>query len=335
MNASPPPQSTVMQMMMAAWTAQTIAAVARLGIADILQREGPLTARELVERHGVDAKPTMIERALRACASVGIFTEAKDGRFGPTPLSAVLVDEAPGSVRSFVELIGGPWWALFGGLSDTLRTGEPRRPATTAFQDDPERFGKAMRSRAESTRGAVEHADLSQSRTIVDVGGGLGHLAIALLERHPHLRACVLDLPEVIEVAERHAAGLDAGVQSRLSFVAGDMFADVPVADTYMVKTVMHDWDDERCVRLLANCRARLQGDGRILGVDNVLPPMGDTGASGTKLLDMLMMLSLPGKERPEAEWRALYAAAGLRLTAIVPTNPRSVECIIEGRPSR
>jgi hypothetical protein len=157
MNASPPPQSTVMQMMMAAWTAQTIAAVARLGIADILQREGPLTARELVERHGVDTKPAMIERALRACASVGIFAEAKDGRFGPTPLSAVLVDEAPGSVRSFVELIGGPWWSLFGGLSDTLRTGEPRRPATTPFQDDPERFAKAMRSRTESTRGAVEH----------------------------------------------------------------------------------------------------------------------------------------------------------------------------------
>jgi SAM-dependent methyltransferase len=189
-----------------------------------------------------------------------------------------------------------------------------------------------MRSRTESTRGAVEHADLSQSRTIVDVGGSLGHLAIALLERHPHLTACVLDLPEVIEVAERHAAGLDSGVRSRLSFVGGDMFADGPVADTYMVKNVMHDWDDGRCVRLLANCRARLRRDGRILGVDNVLPPMGDTGASGTKFLDMLMMLSLPGKERTEAEWRALYADAGLRLTAIVPINPRSVECIIEGR---
>ena len=96
----------------------------------------------------------------------------------------------------------------------------------------------------------------------------------------------------------------------------------------------MHDWDDERCVRLLANCRARLHDDGRIYGVDNVLPPMGDTSASGTKLLDMLMMLSLPGTERTEAEWHALYGAAGLRVAAITPINPRSVECIIEGRPN-
>ena len=192
-----------------------------------------------------------------------------------------------------------------------------------------------MRSRVESTRGAVEHADLSRSRIVVDVGGSLGHLAIALLERHPHLTACVLDLPEVIAVAERQADTLATPIRSRLSFVAGDMFVDVPAADTYFVKTVMHDWDDARCVRLLVNCRRRLAEGGRIYGVDNVLPPMGDTGASGTKLLDMLMMLSLPGRERTEAEWRALYAEAGLDVAAILPINPRSVECIIEGRPNR
>jgi SAM-dependent methyltransferase len=191
-----------------------------------------------------------------------------------------------------------------------------------------------MKSRVESTRGAVEHADLSRARMVVDVGGGFGHLAIALLERYPHLRACVLDVPEVIEVAERHAAAVDERVRARLSFVAGDMFADVPAADTYVVKTVMHDWDDASCVRMLKNCRARLAEGGRILGVDNVLPPMGDTGASATKLLDMLMMLSLPGRERTEAEWHALYAAAGLRVASITPIHPRSVESIIEGIPT-
>ena len=162
----------------------------------------------------------------------------------------------------------------------------------------------------------------------------LVELAIALLERHAHLRACVLDLPAVVKVAERLAAHEAERVRSRLSFVAGDMFAAVPPADTYLVKTIMHDWDDARCVRLLQNCRARLAEGGRILGVDNVLPPMGDTGASGTKLLDMLMMVLLPGKERTEAEWRALHAAAGLRVTAITPINPRSVECLIEGVPA-
>jgi hypothetical protein len=99
------------------------------------------------------------------------------------------------------------------------------------------------------------------------------------------------------------------------------------------VKTVMHDWDDASGVRMLKNCRARLAEGGRILGVDNVLPPMGDTGASGTKLLDMLMMLSLPGKERTEAEWHAFYAGAGLRVASVTPIHPRSVESIIEGIP--
>lgn len=123
-------------------------------------------------------------------------------------------------------------------------------------------------------------------------------------------------------------------MRARLSFVAGDMFADVPAADTYVVKTVMHDRDGASCVRMLKNCRARRAEGGRILGVDNVLPPMGDAGASGTKLLDMLMMLSLPGKERTEAEWHALYGAAGLRLVSITPIHPSSVESVIEGIPT-
>jgi hypothetical protein len=98
-----------------------------------------------------------------------------------------------------------------------------------------------------------------------------------------------------------------------------------------MLKTIIHDWDDARCVRVLGNCRARLPENGRAVCADKILPPMGDTGASGSKLLDMLMMVSLPGKERTEAEWRALYAAAGLAMTSITVVNPRSGESLIEG----
>jgi hypothetical protein len=330
-----PPQATVMQMVMAAWSSQTISAVTRLGVPDLLSAQGPLTARALVSNHHVAARPDLLERALRACASVGIFTESADGRFGPTALSQVLVEGAPGSVRQFVELIGARWWAPFGGLAEVLRSGQPEGGAPEAAVDGGvETFAAAMRSRVESTRGVVEHADLARARLLVDVGGSIGHVSIALLQRHAHLRACVLDFPAVVAVGERLAASERERVRSRLSFVAGDMFVDVPPADTYLVKTIMHDWDDARCVRLLRNCRARLAEGGRILGVDNVLPPMGDTGASSTKLLDMLMMVLLPGKERTESEWRALYAGAGLRVTAITPINPRSVECLIEGVPA-
>ena len=176
-------------------------------------------------------------------------------------------------------------------------------------------------------------SDFGRTRVLVDVGGGFGHLAIALLQRYPAMRARVLDLPEVVAIAERHAAGEDPRILDRLSFVGGDMFAEVPAADTYVLKAIVHDWDDASCLRVLDNCRAQLSDGGRILCGDNVLPPMGDTGGSGTKLLDMLMMVSLPGKERTEAEWRALYDAAGLRVERIVPINPRSAESIIEGVP--
>jgi hypothetical protein len=191
-----------------------------------------------------------------------------------------------------------------------------------------------MKSQVESTRRAVTHGGFAQARRIVDVGGGFGHLAIAtiaILQSYPQAAATVLDLPDVIALAERHAAGEDPTVRTRLAFVAGDMFVEVPPGDTYVLKSLVHDWDDERCVRVLGNCAAKLPPDGRVLCVDRVLPPLGDTGAAGAKLLDMLMMVSLPGRERTEREWRALYERAGLRLTAIIPINPRSAESLVEG----
>jgi len=335
---SQPPQATVMQMMMAAWTAQTIAAVARLDVADLIGKHGPLTARQLTEQHAVAADPEFLQRALRACASAGIFTEAPDGRFGPTPLSDVLRRDAPGSIRDFVDLIGGPWWKLFGALPEAIRTGHHQSKAVTGREpwepDDAkrtEKFGAAMKSGVAAMKNVIAHHDFASARRVVDVGGGFGHLAIALLERYPHLSATVLELPDVVAIAGRHVASEDPGVRARLSLVAGDMFVDVPPGDCYVLRRIVHDWDDERAIRVLANCAARLPADGRVLCMDNVIPPLGDTGCSGTKFLDMLMMVSLPGRERTEAEWRTLYERAGLSVTRIITVTPRSGESIVEG----
>lgn len=333
-----PPQAVVMQMVMGAWVSQTISSVTRLDVPDLLQKHGPLTARQLTASHGVDAKPEFLERALRACASVGVFTEDSGGRFGPTALSEVLGLASPVSVKRFVELIGDRWWKLFTSLPDALRTGQSqseaqlgRAPSEEAGAKHTKAFGQAMKSRVDSTRGVLDQYDFSRAREVVDVGGGFGHLAIAILKRYPHLRASVLDLPDVIAVAEGEAADEDQHVLARLTFVGGDMFADVPAGDIYALKAIIHDWDDASCLRVLRNCRARLPGDGRIICVDNVLPPMGDTGCSSTKFLDMLMMVSLPGKERTEAEWRSLYDEAGLQVESITLVNPRSGESIVEG----
>jgi len=328
-----PPPAVIMQMMTAAWISQTISAVTRLDVPDLLEKHGATTARVLVETHGVNARPELLHRALRACASVGVFTEDAGGRFGPTPLSAVLTAEGATSMRDFVDLIGGRWWGLIGGLSDTLHAGQqPPR----AFPEPPdaaatERFGRAMRSRRQSTQLVLEHGDFAQARSLVDVGGGFGHLAMALLARYPALRATVLDLPHVVTAAARHAAGEDPDVLARLSFVGGDMFREVPSADTYVLRAIVHDWDDASVLRVLDHCRAGLAAGGRVISVDNVLPPLGDTGCSSTKFLDMLMMVSLPGQERTEAEWRSLYGRANLRVTSIRVINPRSGESLIEG----
>jgi hypothetical protein len=328
-----------MQMMMGAWAAQTIAAVTRLDVPDLLHKHGPLTAGQLTGDHGVAAEAAFLHRALRACASVGVFSEDAAGRFGSTPLSETLTTGSPASVRRFVELIGGRWWGLFGALPDALRTG--RDQAGSGAGHDPwqsdaahrKRFAEAMKSRVDSVRGVLAHVDLSTARTVVDVGGSLGHLSIALLERYPDLRATVLDLPEMIVLAEEDGSAVDASVRERLTFVSGDMFVDVPPGDTYVLKAIVHDWDDERAIRVLQHCRRHVPSDGRVLCVDNVLPPLGDAGCSGTKLLDMLMMVSLPGRERTEVEWRALYDAAGLAVRSIMVVNARSGESIVEGVP--
>lgn len=260
----------------------------------------------MTERHHIEARPDFLERALRACASVGVFTEDASGRFGPTALSEVLTRDAPGSQKRFAELFGGPWWQPWGALADALRTGEAQRaggPGRQPFDyaGNPEgmrRFAEAMRSGAVAIRPALGRLDLSGARTLVDVGGGGGHLAAVLLARHPDLRACVLELAELVPVATALAADEAPDVARRLTFVAGDMFAEVPQGDVYLLSRILHDWDDVRCLRLLGNCAARMEHGGRVICIDHVLPPLGDTSDVAAKFLDLNMMVTTPGKER-------------------------------------
>lgn len=339
--SGPPPQAVVMQMVMGAWVSQTISALTRLDVPDILQAQGPLTARQLTDNHGVNAKPEFLERALRACASVGVFTEDSEGRFGPTPLSEVLTLGSPVSVKKLTEVFGGTWWRIWTGLPAALQSGRPQAEAQLGMEyweyckanpKEMEDFGEAMKSNSlNSMRGVLDHCDFGDIQSVVDVGGGFGHMAISLLQRYPHLRASVLDLPELIPIADKHAAREDPGVVARLSFVSGDMFADVPPGNAYILKHIIHDWDDVSCIQLLNNCRARMQGHGRIYCVDAVLPPVGDTSGTAAKFLDIDMMVFVPGKERTEAQWRSLYEAAAFELVSITALNDNFGTSIVQG----
>jgi len=337
-----PPQAMVMQMVMGAWVSQTISSVTCLNVPDILQSHGPMTAQQLIAEHGVKASSEFLERALRACASVGVFSEDSKGRFGPTPLSEVLTAASPISLKKLVEIFGRSWWRVWAGLAEALQTGEPQAKARLGMEywdflnanpKEMEDFGEAMKSNSRtSLLGVVEHCDFSNARRIVDVGGGFGHLAIRLLQLYPNLNASVIDMPELIPIASKIAAAEEPAVVSRLSFVAGDMFEDVPAGDVYVLKHIIHDWDDARCVRLLKNCCARMDGDGRVFCVDAILPPMGDTSGTSAKFLDVNIMVFIPGKERTEAQWRSIYNDAGLEVVSLVPLNDNFGTSIVEGK---
>lgn len=339
---SPPPEVIVMQMVMGAWVSQAISTLTRLDIPDLLKEHGSQTARALTERLGVDAKPEFLERVLRACASVGIFTEAADGRFGATALSDVLTRHSSVSVKKLVEVFGASWWKLWGGLESTLRTGESQPMALFGMgywdycRSNPkemEDFGEAMKSNSiNSMRGVLQFCDFSHARKVVDVGGGFGHLAIALLRKYKTLRAVVLELPDLIPMAQQQIQGEDEDVIQRVEFVGGNMFKEIPNADVFILKHIIHDWDDTRCIRLLQNCRRSMEGDGRVLCVDAVLPPMGDTSSVPAKFLDVDMIVFDMGKERTEEQWKELYAAAGFEIASITPLLDNFGTSIVEGR---
>jgi hypothetical protein len=313
--------------------------VTRLGVPDILHWYGSLSAADMVTQHGIQAEPQALHRALRACAALGIFTEDESGKFGPTPLSHVLTKEAPGTLKRLVQYTGNLLWRVWTGLPEGLHTGRPQArnqlgaeffDYLTAHPDEMQEFGDAMESlSANVIRGVLASYDFSRVNQIVDVGGGFGHLITALLEKYSHLKGVLLDAPDVIATAKGRLS--KSPIASRLEFASVDMFQSMPPADAYILKMIIHDWSDAQCIRLLCNCRENMRGDGRVICVDAVLPPLGDTSDAPGKLLDLNMLLVLPGKERTRAEWEFLYWEAGLEIASIRPIPDAVGTNLVEG----
>lgn len=335
-----PPQAVIMQMVMGGWVARAISDVSRLNIPDVLNLRGPMSAAELVAS-GIDAKSGALERLMRTCASIGVFTEDPQGKFGPTPLSDVLTCDSPVSVKVIAQETGGLWLKLWTALADALRTGEPQARQIVGMEwwdylnanpKELETFGEAMKSNSlNSMRGVLESCDFTGVTKVVDVGGGFGHLVVALLEKYPSLRGALLDVPDLIPVAQKSFLVLDPHVASRLEYVGANMFESVPRADAYVLKHIIHDWDDEHCLRLLRNCHDSMDGNGKLVCVDSVIPPMGDTTAAPAKLLDLQMLLAIGGKERTRQEWKDLYRSSGFRITRITPLHDNFGTSIVEG----
>ena len=317
---------------------QAIHVAATLGIADLL-KDGPRSADELAEATGTHA-PTLY-RLLRALASVGVFAESNehDGRFDLTPLAEYLRSDARGSVRAWAVQIGQPYyWTSWAHLLDSVKTGEPAFPklhGTSVWEyraDRPEEraiFDTAMTGlSAMVAEAVVQSYDFSRFGVLADVGGGVGSLLAAILAANPSLRGMLFDQSQVVANAGPLLEG--AGVADRCEVVGGSFFEAVPEgADAYLLKSVIHDWDDAEAVGILRKCREAMTDMGRLLVVEPVL--RAGNVPDPAKYMDLNMLVMLGGRERTADEFRSLLAEAGFSLSDIIATG--SSHNIIDGVP--
>ncbi|MGH2688775.1 MAG: methyltransferase, partial [Actinomycetota bacterium] len=290
---------------------------------------GPRTAEDIAADAHLHAPS--LRRLLRALCTFEIFAELPDGRFALTPLSQALRSDVPGSMRWLLALVGGGMhkraWAE---LVHAIRTGETAvqhlygMPAFEVLADDPEEaeiFNRAMtENTAHTAAGLVEAYDVSRFRTIVDVGGGHGLLLSEVLRAHPSAHGVLFDLPAVVAGA---APVLEAaGVADRCEVVGGSFFEDVPPGgDLYLLKSVIHDWDDEHAERILRTCCRRMAASSRVAVLDWVMPERVGTDETSRQvtLTDLTMLVVAGGRERTRAEFDNLFAAAGLAPTSVTP----------------
>jgi hypothetical protein len=309
------------------WISQLVFVAAKLGIADALAR-GPLSPAVLAKRVGAHAPS--LRRVLRALASVGVFAETSDGRFRLTPSAATLRSNVPGSLRSFaLMMVDGYNWSAWGNLLHGVQTGEipfdhvhgvPVFEYLHAHPDQDRVFSESMASISGTENAAVARAyDFGRLRTLVDVGGAHGHLLATILQRHRSLRGILYDQPQVVAEAARQGFISAPGIAGRCTVQGGSFFVRVPAgADAYLMKYIIHDWNDEQALTILSNCRAAMAPAGRVLVVEHVIG-RGNRPDWG-KLLDINMLALTGGQERTREEFRALFARAGLQLRRVHPT---------------
>ncbi|MEO5859799.1 MAG: methyltransferase [Pyrinomonadaceae bacterium] len=325
-----PPQAIMMQMSMGAMVTQAIFVAAKLRIADIVAG-GEKHVDEIAQEAG--AHSPSLYRILRTLASLGVFTETQSRIFANTPLSEVLRAAVPGSMRDSMIFMGEPWhFNIWGNMLHTARTGGTAWKETHGvevfdwFTDNPEAakiFNGCMSELSAGAAPAIVAAyDFSGIDTLVDVAGGHGFLLSQILNANPSMRGILFDMQHVIDGAGEMLRA--HGVEDRVEKVSGDFFVEVPPADAYIMKHIIHDWDDERAIRIMQTIHRAMSVDGKLLLSEMVIPE-GNEAHPG-KMLDLEMLTSPGGVERTAAEYAELFERSGFRLNRIVATmSPHSV----------
>jgi hypothetical protein len=314
------------------WYTQTIYVAAKLGLAELV-KDGPRSPQDLAQATGT--QPRALYRLLRALASLGIFIEEQGG-FALTPLAECLLDPA---MKALATMRGEFQYRAWGELLFSVQTGKSAfqkvygKPIFDYFSEHPETgkvFDLAMTGvHGRETDAMLEAYDFTGIGTLADIGGGNGSVLMAILRRYPAMQGILYDLSGV---ADRARANIEAaGLAGRCRVVAGNFFETVPAgADGYLMRHIIHDWDDEQSLTILRHCHAAMGQGGKLLVVEGVVPAGNEPSVS--KFFDLAMLVLPGGMERTEDEFRQLFEAAGFRLTRMVPT--RTWVSVLECQPS-
>jgi SAM-dependent methyltransferase len=324
------------QMIKGYWVSQIVGTLAQLEIADHLAH-GPLNYDVLAE--GIGCDPNATYRLLRASADVGLVAVLSDGQFYLTPLGELLRSNVPGSMRNPAIALTAPGhWLPWGRLAEAVRHGERQTLAALGHElfdyyvanpSEGSAFTGTMANHSDAiAREIAQVLDTSAVTHVVDVGGASGTIIEALLEANAALLGTILERADVVPRAEAVLA--QHGLSSRCRVVEGDFFKNVPEADLYILKSIVHDWDDQQSIKILRNCARALRPNGRVILIEWVVPEHGKPGAAA--LSDLNMLVLLPGRERTASQFEELFRASGLRIDRI--TGIASSMQVIEASPA-
>lgn len=321
-----PPQAILTQMAMGFIVSQAISVAAKLYIADHL-KDGGKTLPELAEL--TNTHEPSLYRLLRGLTSVGVFQKGADARYTNSTLSEFLRSDNPESIRAAAHMIcDREHWHAHGNMLHSVKTGETAfdytfgKPIFPYYAENPEPakiFDDAMTGFSQGIAKAVAATyDFSEAKTIADIAGGHGLLLAKVLQTNPEAKGILFDQPQVIAGAD---AVLQAeGVAARVEKVTGDFFAEIPVdADIYLMKFIIHDWNDEQSIEILSNLAKYAKPGATVLLVESVVEE-DDAVPSMSKVMDLNMLAMTGGKERTEKEYAALFEKTGFKLNRVIPT---------------
>jgi SAM-dependent methyltransferase len=321
------------------WAVPVISAAAQLEIPERLAA-GPKNSQTLARETGAHAPS--LHRLLRALETLGLCTAVAGETYALTDAGHLLRADSPASLRGRALHTGDMLWKQLGDLYDQVKTGGRTKAFPTgsegfeALKNDPARLHKFQTNMAEGSRRAAQAAtqvyDFGPFARVLDLGGGYGGILAELLRAYPHQSGAVCDLAYLERGALDYLAS--AGVSKRSRFVQGDFFAAVPDGyDLYLMKFILHDWDDEHALRILSNVRSAVGQHSRLVVIEQIVPESLTTNITDQDVIRAdLVMMSVGGKERTAAEYRALFADSGWNLSSIVPT--RTMFSLVEGKPA-